>query len=559
MTSLALVALLWLSNYPAKAASPVMHQFLKRSSRLLERPIKARTLFNNTYRIQRQSDDFSVIFRRKVDIASHDGTILKANLFIPDQNDQISKGLIVFINSWALDKHQYLVQAYKFALKGYTVLSYGTRGFGGSEGYVEVASKNDIQDLVHVIDWAQDRYSFQTEKVASIGVSYGGVISLLTAAIEPRIKTVISMSAGTDVFKALYGAQSPRKIWGSLLLLTGNIFGRLDPVVGSNFKDLMSFRNIGHIAQWCKERSAMSMLHLLNEQKPAIYMSHNWHDYLFPSQTVIDFYRAYEGPKQLDLNTGLHATNEFFGLLEKDHYLWKQAEIWVEKWLGGKHNKDWNRPELSMEVKNTKKREWFGSNFSKLDHREKLVLTSEHNMFFNSIRRNHMSQTQVPIRIFAEKDSGASTGIPLISEVLDKHADIPVTKKMNQISSKYGSFFSTQKLEHAVKIRGSIKLTFKTTSSDRKSQLLAYLYDVDENNVGTLISHGVATRFNLQGIEKQQIGLLPAAYDVDKNHKLVLVIDNHDSLYKSPLSKETNWIDLLFDEDQPPVLSINTN
>ena len=83
------------------------------------------------------------------------------------------------------------------------------------------------------------------------------------------------------------------------------------------------------------------------------------------------------------------------------------------------------------------------------------------------------------------------------------------------------------------------------------------MYEVDDRNVGTLISHGVSTTFDHQGVEKQHIKLLPVAFDVQPQHRLVLVVDTYDLLYKSP-QKESHWIDLVFNQNLPPKLTMRT-
>ena len=69
-------------------------------------------------------------YRQKINIQAHDGTMLSANLFAPDtDNPSQTFPAIVFINSWCMDKHQYLLQARRFARNGYLVLSYSARGW----------------------------------------------------------------------------------------------------------------------------------------------------------------------------------------------------------------------------------------------------------------------------------------------------------------------------------------------------------------------------------------------------------------------------------------------
>jgi hypothetical protein len=55
---------------------------------------------------------YDVRYRQKIDIQAQDGTLLCANLFAPqtDNPDQVFPAIIL-INSWLMDKHQYVIQA----------------------------------------------------------------------------------------------------------------------------------------------------------------------------------------------------------------------------------------------------------------------------------------------------------------------------------------------------------------------------------------------------------------------------------------------------------------
>ena len=79
-------------------------------------------------------------FIRNLRIPMLDGVILQANLFIPTSRvpDQ-PLPTVLFANSWTLNEYEYFIQARNLAKRGYAVLSYATRGFGGSGGKVSVA------------------------------------------------------------------------------------------------------------------------------------------------------------------------------------------------------------------------------------------------------------------------------------------------------------------------------------------------------------------------------------------------------------------------------------
>lgn len=170
----------------------------------------------------------------RLTIYSKDGTKISANVYMPIDN-QHKWPLIIMPNSWDLDEYEYSLPAQSLAKEGYIVLSYSARGWGKSEGQVNVASLNDLDDIDAIITWASNELPTDSQHIGMAGISYGGGLSLLAATRDPRIKAVAIMSAWSDLENALYVNNSPSKLWGSLLVQTGKRIGRLDPEVEKHY------------------------------------------------------------------------------------------------------------------------------------------------------------------------------------------------------------------------------------------------------------------------------------------------------------------------------------
>merc|ERR1719232_449827 len=80
---------------------------------------------------------------------------------------------IIFVNSWSFTEHEYVVQAARFAKKGYIVLAYCTRGFGKSDGMVDVAGPKDMEDIGCVLDWLEANSNVDKSNIGISGISYG--------------------------------------------------------------------------------------------------------------------------------------------------------------------------------------------------------------------------------------------------------------------------------------------------------------------------------------------------------------------------------------------------
>jgi predicted acyl esterase len=112
----------------------------------------------------------------EADITAADGVILKSLYF--DAKSEFGAGAknptVVFISSWGLNKWEYVTPAKDLAARGYTVVSYTSRGFWGSGGEISMAGPLDQQDVSTVIDWAIANLNTDASRIGLSGISYGG-------------------------------------------------------------------------------------------------------------------------------------------------------------------------------------------------------------------------------------------------------------------------------------------------------------------------------------------------------------------------------------------------
>ncbi|MCX4749623.1 alpha/beta fold hydrolase [Kitasatospora sp. NBC_01287] len=108
-------------------------------------------------------------------------------------------------------------EARTLARAGYAVLTWSSRGFGHSTGQIGLDSPDgEVQDVKHLVDWLTERPEVLKEKpgdpvVGITGASYGGAISLLAAAADPRIKAIAPRITWWDLPQALF----PQNVEGS--------------------------------------------------------------------------------------------------------------------------------------------------------------------------------------------------------------------------------------------------------------------------------------------------------------------------------------------------------
>jgi ABC-2 type transport system ATP-binding protein len=172
-------------------------------------------------------------------IYGRDGTRLSATVFQPALKVGEQAPVIIHTHGWGGWRvtrpngfYGTQMMSGRAALKawraGYWVISYDQRGWGGSEGNIEMMDpKFEVQDTLAVIDWAAanlPRLSMDAPndpKVGMLGESYGGAVQLLASATDPRIDAIVPIATWYDLSEALAPDSHLKIGWGSVLLSLG--------------------------------------------------------------------------------------------------------------------------------------------------------------------------------------------------------------------------------------------------------------------------------------------------------------------------------------------------
>ena len=466
-------------------------------------------------------------------ITSFDGSQLQANIFVPTTGAS-SYPAIVFINSWGMNEYEYLPEAARFANEGYVVLSYATRGFGGSDGQIATAGPEDIADLAAAIAYLKTNHNIS--KVGVSGISYGSGISLIGAALIDDVDAVVAMSTWGSLADSLYGQQTPRLIWGGLLTGLGYLTGNPDPEIAENYTDLLHHQRIAEILDWAAIRSPKTYLDLINEKQVPIYMANNFGDNLFQPNSVLKFYQQLTGPKRLDLSQGTHAITEVLQMGDEDSYLWGNAHLWFDRYLKNQSNGVELLPSVGLEVK-----------FSHWDMLSQWPNNQINNQTFYLHEKEWDGDGDMktsPYRpwwpktdtVYGGFDTLATSGIPILSYLTEGLIDAPILSSMPLISTTRAIRWESDWLDSTMKIRGMPSIKLNVTPNESNALMVAYLYDVDWAGVGRLITHAPITLKDVTPGSAMDVNIemTATAYDVPKNHYVALVIDTVDALYSPP-------------------------
>jgi predicted acyl esterase len=160
---------------------------------------------------------------------------------------------------------------------------------------------------------------------------------------------------------------------------------------------------------------------------------------------------------------------------------------------------------------------------------------------------------------FSGLDTTASSGIPLVSQILESHVEVPILNWVNSISRVNGIWFESGNFSSGLKIRGRVKANARVTLSGSRGQLVAYLYDTDGLNWGKLITFGSTTLHTATPNVAQNvtIKLDAAAYDLPAGHSLVLAIDTTDLQFASATNSLYS-VKLNYSSSQQQTLEVDT-
>ena len=485
-----------------------------------------------------------------VDVTSFDGTRINASLFVPDTPAPAGGyPTILFTNSWALDKNQYVFQAKELADNGYLVMSYSTRGFGTSGGMVDVTGPATIADAKTLIDWLESHYP--VGKLGAAGISYGAGTSLVLAAQDSRVDAVAALSGWSDVIEGLYPNETVNLVWGTLLTLSAF---RLDPAVDVVWSNLRNGSNLDNVYDFAAPRSALSYVDQLNANRTAVLMSNNFSDYLFKPNSMTYLYTLLDGPKKLLLNPGTHAVGEILG--GNEGHVWATSFRWFDHYLKGAANGINNEPKVDMAVRISNRIEQF-DDFPVTDKATRYYLHPRLSYFNNaSMKTSAYGGWGWNNDFHGGADTKAGTGIPLISDVLEGFG-IPVYTDMKGINGYYAIEYNSPVHWSTFKIRGTPSLDMWIVPSKPEVQLQVHLYDTDAFGWGRLITHAPITLRNaaVGKAQKVSLDLFTTSYDVPPGHVVTLAIDTEGAIYQKP---RDTWyeIGVPYRRDRQSVLTI---
>ncbi|MET9081903.1 CocE/NonD family hydrolase [Streptomyces sp. NPDC004237] len=144
---------------------------------------------------------------------------------------------VLLAHGFGGSKDDMRAEAEHLARDGYAVLTWSARGFGRSTGKIGLNDpKGEVADVSRLIDWLAGQPQVQLDKagdprVGMAGGSYGGAISLLTAAYDSRVDAIAPSITYWNLADALFPNGVFKKLWAGIFFNTGGGCANFQPAL----------------------------------------------------------------------------------------------------------------------------------------------------------------------------------------------------------------------------------------------------------------------------------------------------------------------------------------
>ena len=493
-------------------------------------------------------------------IVSHDGTELKAKVITPTGVEG-PRPLLVMPSAWGTPHILYVGAAKKLAEEsGYQVVAYSSRGFWDSGGGIEVAGPDDRADAGSVIDWALENTEADPDNIGMAGISYGGGISLLTAAEDDRVKAVASMSGWADLEASLYPNRTIDVQSAELLLLAGNLLG----TPGESLQEMeREYRNgnVDPILEMAPDRSAATKVDQINANGTAVMMAHGWNDGMFPAGHIAEFYEELSGPKRLMLAPGDHATSEAFGAVGLPNEVWEDLARWFDHHLKGEDNGIDAEDPVRVKPNNG------GGAWT--SHADWPSVTAGSDEYYLDRPSTSWGRWQSSGAMEGEPAAGwdydfrtgigttARSGTVILSGALQQFFDVPTGVALPTVDRYRAAVWTSPAYPDGARVAGTPEVTFTFTPTTEEQSVFVYLYAINDRGTGSLLSHAPYTLRDAVPGEPVTVEteLSSVVWDVPAGHRLAVVVDSKDARYVSE-STIGNRVTVTSPEESPSRVTI---
>lgn len=445
-------------------------------------------------------------------------------------------------------------QAEDLARDGYAVLTWSARSFGKSTGKIGLNDpKGEVADVRKLIDWLAKQPQVQLDKsgdprVGMAGASYGGAIALETAGLDHRVDAIAPAITYWNLADALFPNGVFKKLWAGIFVNSGGGCDKFETRLCRMYQRVAeSGTPDAQAVKLLQERSPSAVADRI--KVPTLLMQGQT-DSLFPlgqADAAAKAIRANGAPVDVDWIAGGHDGGD-----RENGRVQARVASWFDRYLKDDKSADTGpvfRVTRTGGVDSTDGQAMLrgasGETYPGLESGQRsIALTGREQSFDNPAGSN-------PPAVSALPGLGGGGLSQLSSLGVGVSLDFP------------GQFagFESAPVTDDLRITGSPTATVHVKSTSDDAVLFGKVYDVGPGGARQVLPSQLVTPLRVEGAKagKDVTITLPAIdHDIEKGHRLRLVLASTDLGYASPAAPATYTVSLKGDLKVPTAPGVAT-
>ncbi|MFF2994760.1 alpha/beta fold hydrolase [Streptomyces sp. NPDC057950] len=447
-------------------------------------------------------------------------------------------------------------EAEKLARDGYAVLTWSARGFGRSSGRIGLNDpEGEVADVSKLIDWLAARPEVRLDKagdprVGVTGASYGGAVSLLAAGHDPRVDAIAPSITYWNLADALFPNGVFKKLWAGVFINSGGGCSHFEPQLCAMYNRVAEAGKPDAAARALLEARSPSAV--ADRIKVPTLITQGQTDSLFPlgqADAMAKAIRANGAPVDVDWIAGGHDGGDLeTGRVEA------RVGSWFDRYL-----KDDKKADTGPAFRVTRT-----GGIDSTDGAVQLkgasadaypgLESTEHTVRLGTGRKQSFQNPAgaSPPAISALPGLGGAGGLSQLSSLgVGVSLDFP---------GQYARFDSAP-VRTGLRVTGSPTVKIHVTSTTDDAVLFGKVYDVGPGGAQPVLPAQLVAPLRVTGARtgKDVTIVLPAIdHEIQKGHRLRLVLASTDLGYASPAAPATYTVSLRSDLKVPTAPGVRT-
>ncbi|MFH8799453.1 CocE/NonD family hydrolase [Streptomyces sp. NPDC017936] len=446
-------------------------------------------------------------------------------------------------------------QAEDLARDGYAVLTWSARGFGRSTGRIGLNDpKGEVADVSKLIDWLAKQPEVRLDeagdpRVGMAGASYGGAVSLLGAGHDDRVDAIAPAVTYWNLADALFPDGVFKKLWTGIFFNTGGGCAKFEPALCAMYERVAESGTPDTAARALLEQRSPSAVG--DRIKVPTLLIQGQTDSLFTlaqSDAAEKAIRAGGAPVAVDWIAGGHDGGDM-----ENSRVRARVTSWFDRYLKGDESAGTGpafRVTRTGGVDSTDGaallRGASDDTYPGLSSGDRsIALTGREQTVTNP-------PGATPPAVSALPGLGGSGGLAQLSSLgVGVSLDFP---------GQFAAFRSAP-VPDDLRITGSPTVTVHVKSTGGDAVLFGKVYDVGPDGTRQVLPSQLVAPVRVEGAEagKDVTITLPAIdHEVDRGHRLRLVLASTDLGYASPAAPATYTVSLKGDLKVPTAPGVST-